>query len=91
MSWNKSATGTADSIREQVGHWPQQIADGDATQQHLTPEAKQGHALQVDAAVKAVEAICTTFPAVISVNASGHANTDGSGNLSLTYTLLKTD
>lgn len=89
MSWSKSATGTRESIREQVSHWPQQIADGDATQQHLTREAKQGHALQVDAAVKAVDLICETFPHVIGISGSGHAGSDGGGNVCVNYTLLK--
>ncbi len=89
MSWSKSATGTRDAIREQVKNWPDQIATQDAADSYLSREGKQGHALQVDAAVKAVEQICEHFPQVIGISASGHAGQDGGGNVCVNYTLIK--
>lgn len=90
MSWSYSARGTTDEIRTQARSWPALIAETDATSQGLTPEAKNGHKIQAEAAVNVIDLLATAFAdTLVSLHANGHANQDGSGNMGVSYTLAK--
>ena len=89
MSWSMSTSGLAAVVVVAAAGWKAVIAESDAAWN--APEGvRQGHAAQAEIAEAAVKSITEKFPdREFSISAAGHANEDGSGNVSVYYTLVE--
>lgn len=84
MSFSKSATGTPDEIVDQSDKWLAEVMKADAGWNAPEP-TKDGHGRQVNAGVAAVREFALGVPEdrLLTVSVSGHANADGTGNVSI--------
>lgn len=84
MSWTKSAGGTGEEILNAAANWPGEIDAVDKTY-GAGDELRAGHRRQANAALGAIQEFLQELPAdrKLSVSAYGHANTDGTGNITV--------
>lgn len=87
MSWSKSASGTIDDIINAAANWPGEIDAVDKTY-GASDELRAGHRRQANAALGAITEFAQELPEgrKLSAYASGHANGDGTGNVSVQIT-----